>query len=446
MKIKKNLLLVPILLITLSISGCDGDSSGTTKNEKSNTLEASGVVEAVQVRISPQVPGQVIEVLVEEGDQVKEGDLLVQLDQSQLQAQVNQASSILKQTQASYDLLASGGSINQHAAAVAAAEIEMLAAEQTLEDLYTNAAIISAEAQQQLATARDNLDDAQHKWLIHQPGNRASVEEMKAAKAKVTIAEKRLGAKRKQHEKAGSKIKRAQAQIALTEAIDAYQSAIWYRDWLEKGADEIEMGLLDADVAIAEASFTIAEKEYEDVKDGPDSDDVAMAEAAIVYANAQLEIAQNGPGEEVLAVAQAQVDAAKAAYDLLEIQLALTEITAPRDGTILFRLIEPGELAIAGSPIITLAQLDQLKITVYLPEDKYGVVGLGDEVEVRVDSYPDTVFNGDVIRIADQAEFTPRNVQTQEERQNTVYAVLLVVHDPDGNLKPGMPADVTFQY
>ena len=446
MKIKKILLIIPILLIILSISGCDTNSSGISGNKKGNALEASGVVEAVQVRISPQVPGQVLEVLIEEGDQVKEGDLLVQLDQSQLQAQVNQASSILKQAQASYDLLAAGGSINQHAAAVAAAEIDMLSAEQALEDLYTNAALISAEAQQRLAAARDDLDDAQHKWIINQPGNRASVEEMKSAKAKVVVAEKRLGAKRKQYDKAGSKIDRAKAQIALTEAIDAYQSAIWYKGWLKKGADEIEMALLDADVAITEAYFAVAEKEYEDVKDGPDPDDVAMAEAGVVYANAQLEIAQNGPGEEELAVAQAQVDAAKAAYDLLEIQLGLTEITAPRDGTVLYRLIEPGELAIAGSSVITLAQLDQLRITVYLPEDRYGVVSLGDDAEVRVDSYPEIVFEADVIRIADQAEFTPRNVQTKEERQNTVYAVLLAVKDPDGKLKPGMPADVIFHY
>jgi len=206
------------------------------------------------------------------------------------------------------------------------------------------------------------------------------------------------------------------------------------------------MALLDADVAIAEANFAVAEKEFTDVKDGPDPDDITMAEAAIVYADAQFEIALNGPGEEELAVAQAQVDAARAAYDLLEIQLALTEINAPSNGTILYRLIEPGELAIAGSPIVTLAQLDQLRITVYLPEDKYGVVSLGDEVEVRVDSFPKNVFEAEVIRIADQAEFTPRNVQTQEERQNTVYAVILSVKDPEGKLKPGMPADVTFSY
>jgi multidrug resistance efflux pump len=366
------------------------------------------------------------------------------LDQSQLQAQVNQAVSTLNQAQASYDLLVVGGSENSRAAAIAEAEIELLIAEQALEDLFTNAAIVSAEAQQRLAEARDNLDDAEHRWIINQPGNRASPEEMKAANARVTVAEKRWGAARKRLDKAGQKIDRAKAQIALTEAIDAYQSAVWYRDWLKKGADELEMALLDADVSIAAANLEVAEKEFEDVKDGPDPDDIALAEAAITLAQAHLDLAKYGPGEEDLAVAQAQVDAAQASLDLFEIQLAMTEIKAPSDGTILFRLVEPGELAVAGSPVITLVQLEKLRLTVYLPEDKYGVVNLGDEVDVRVDSYPGKVFRAVVIRIADQAEFTPRNVQTQEERKNTVYAVILEVDDPDGNLKPGMPADVKF--
>jgi HlyD family secretion protein len=445
MKYKTTLMQLPLLIIFIFTSGCDANSAVFKGTDKSTTLEASGVVEAVQIKISPQLSAQVMEVLVEEGDQVEIGDIMVLLDQSQIQAQVNQAASILRQAQASYSLLEAGGSSNTRAAAVAAAEMELLAAEQALEDLYTNAAIISAQAQQKVATARDALDDAEHRWTINQPGNRASPEEMKAAKAQVVVAEKRLGAHRKRYENAGRKIDRAKAQIALTEAINAYQSAVWYRDWLEKGADEIEMGLLDADVAIAAANLEVAEKEYQEVKDGPDPDDVALAEATVAFAKAQLDLAINGPGDEELAVAKAEIDAAQAVLDLLEIQLANTEIKAPLDGTIIYRMIEPGELAVAGSPVITLAQLDQLEITVYLPEDRYGAVKLGDEVEVRVDSFPSEVFQAEVIRIADQAEYTPRNVQTQEERKSTVYAVILAVTDPSGKLKPGMPADVKFE-
>jgi hypothetical protein len=83
-------------------------------------------------------------------------------------------------------------------------------------------------------------------------------------------------------------------------------------------------------------------------------------------------------------------------------------------------------------------------LTVYLPEDSYGKVKLGQAAQVAVDSYAGVTFSASVVRIADQAEFTPRNVQTVEGRRTTVYAIKLDVPNPDGKLKPGMPADVTF--
>jgi HlyD family secretion protein len=410
-----------------------------------NGLTASGTIEAIQVRIAPQISGQVLEVLVDEGDQIQKGGLLIKLDQAQLRAQLNQARSHLQQAQASYDLLMVGGSKEQRTAAITAAERQLIAAELALEELYENAAVISATAQGEVAKAREVLDDEEHDWLINQPGNRASPEELKSAKAKVTVAEKRLKKRQKQYDSASGKTAKAQAQITLTEAIDDLQRAVWYLDWLEKGADEIEMAILDADVALAAANLEIAEAEYERVKDGPDPDDVALAQAAVNHAQAQLDLAQNGPGEEQLAVAQAQIDAAQAALDLLQVQLDMTEILAPMDGTILYRLIEPGELAVAGSPLITLVQLDHLSLTVYLPEDQYGEINLGDYVPIKVDSFPSQVFVGEIIRIADQAEYTPRNVQTQEGRRTTVFAVELRILDDSGKLKPGMPADVNFE-
>ncbi|NIV10441.1 MAG: HlyD family efflux transporter periplasmic adaptor subunit, partial [Aliifodinibius sp.] len=93
---------------------------------------------------------------------------------------------------------------------------------------------------------------------------------------------------------------------------------------------------------------------------------------------------------------------------------------------------------------IIIGQLDDLTITVYVPEDIYGKINLGDRAEVRVDSYEDRVFSAEVVRIADQAEYTPRNVQTEEDRKTTVFALELSVIDAEGMLKPGMPADVTF--
>ncbi len=93
----------------------------------------------------------------------------------------------------------------------------------------------------------------------------------------------------------------------------------------------------------------------------------------------------------------------------------------------------------------TIGQLDQLSIRVYVPENIYGQINLGDTASVFVDSFPGESFNARVIRIADQAEYIPRNVQTQEDRQTTVFEIELQVEASSGKLKPGMPADVRFQ-
>jgi HlyD family secretion protein len=98
-----------------------------------------------------------------------------------------------------------------------------------------------------------------------------------------------------------------------------------------------------------------------------------------------------------------------------------------------------------GSPAVTLGRLEDLTITVYIPEDQYGAIQLGQPALVTVDSFPDTHFAATVVRVADQAEFTPRNVQTPEGRRTTVFAVELSVRDDSSRLKPGMPADVVFQ-
>ena len=115
------------------------------------------------------------------------------------------------------------------------------------------------------------------------------------------------------------------------------------------------------------------------------------------------------------------------------------------DGVILTRNVEVGEFVQPGAAAFILGQLNDLTITVYVPENRIGEVSLGQQAEVTVDSFPNLTFTGDVIQIADKAEFTPRNVQTVEGRSSTVYAIKLKVYDPDGKLKIGMPADVVFK-
>lgn len=119
-------------------------------------------------------------------------------------------------------------------------------------------------------------------------------------------------------------------------------------------------------------------------------------------------------------------------------------IRTPIAGVVLYRSVEPGEFTTPGAPLLTVADLDHLTLTVYVPEDRYGQIVLGGTYSVTVDSFPNTVFTGTVRHIADRAEFTPRNVQTTDSRKTTVFAIDLDLAPSGGKLKPGMPADVNF--
>jgi multidrug efflux pump subunit AcrA (membrane-fusion protein) len=120
------------------------------------------------------------------------------------------------------------------------------------------------------------------------------------------------------------------------------------------------------------------------------------------------------------------------------------QVTSPIDGVVLERLVEPGEFAAPASTEMVVASLDALTLTIYVPEDRYGQIALGQTFPVTVDSFPGETFRGTVRFISDQAQFTPRSVQTKDSRQTTVYAVKLALAPSSGKLKPGMPADVHF--
>ncbi len=115
-----------------------------------------------------------------------------------------------------------------------------------------------------------------------------------------------------------------------------------------------------------------------------------------------------------------------------------------RAGLVTQVVVHRGEVALPGTPLMEIADLREVTLTVYVSTPDLGRVRLGQAVQVSVDSFPGRVFEGRVTRIADQAEFTPKTVQTQEERVNTVFAVEISLANPDGALKPGMPADAAF--
>lgn len=388
------------------------------KAKANGALYSTGAVEATQVRIAPEIGGKVSEVLVEEGDHVEAGQPLLRLDDAMLRNQRDQAQAGLAQAQA----------------AVSAAQLDLEGAQQDYDSLFDHLDLATAMALQELADARDAVDEAQRRVNnLSSPGKETDIE---SAQATVVLTKDKLDKAQEDFDdyadKPETNLVRASYQLRLAAAQAAYDDAVRRLNNLEGSANDIDLSVARADLEVAQARQAQAESDYADLADGPDPDQLALAEDRLQLAKAQLE------------AANANVAAAQAALDSAGLQLAKAELLAPAAGTILYRNIQPGEFVSPGATIIVLAQLDELTITVYLPEDRYGEVNLGDQAEIEVDSFPGETFAASVTRIADQAEFTPRNVQTGAGRRTTVFAIELRLDDPAGKLKPGMPADVYF--
>jgi HlyD family secretion protein len=146
--------------------------------------------------------------------------------------------------------------------------------------------------------------------------------------------------------------------------------------------------------------------------------------------------------EAQLSSARKNMEAAKDGAELAHIRLGYADLTSPLKGTVLNRMYEPGEVILTGSPVLTLAYLDDLKIRIYLPEVYLGKVKLDQEVKISIDSHPDTAFTGRIKYISDEAEFTPKNVQTKAERVKQVFALDIATTSHNGVFKPGLPCDV----
>jgi multidrug resistance efflux pump len=170
-----------------------------------------------------------------------------------------------------------------------------------------------------------------------------------------------------------------------------------------------------------------------------------LAKASVETARARLDELEAGPTEQDVALAEAQVRQAEAAVGLVDAQVDQLTLAAPMDGVVGTRSAQVGETATAGKPLLTIANLDEVTLVLYIPENRIGQVQIGQEVEIEVDSFPDRVFIGRVVSIAGEAEFTPRNVQTKEERVNLVFAVDVSIPNDSHALKAGMPADATIR-
>jgi len=143
--------------------------------------------------------------------------------------------------------------------------------------------------------------------------------------------------------------------------------------------------------------------------------------------------------------ASSEIKSAVSQKDLLLVNLDNEYLVSPIAGDVLLRSSEPGEIASPGQTVLTLIDRSRLKIKVYIPENFLGRIKVGQNAGITVDSFPDKIFPGEITNISDKAEFTPKNIQTRQERVKTVYAVTVSSGDHGGILKPGMPCDVRIE-
>lgn len=170
----------------------------------------------------------------------------------------------------------------------------------------------------------------------------------------------------------------------------------------------------------------------------------SIARSQKAQADEQLRLLEAGPRKERIAAQRAHVAQAEAAVRALDVLMANHVTTAPFDGLVTVRHREPGESVPPGSPVVTLMNPDDRWVRIYVPEHRIGEVRVGMPALIRCDTFPGTEYRGEVVFVGSEAEFTPKSVQTTEERVKLVYAVKVrILGDPRIDLKPGMPADVT---
>jgi len=434
-----------ILVLALSVGGYFGIRALLPKDD--NALTASGTIETVEVTISPQLGGKVSEVLVDEGTMVKAGDVLFRLDDSLLQAQrtvadanldlaraaAKTADSALATAQAQYQL-ALDAAHTQAAARRTASWQSPNPTGYTLPGWYYSQAEAISAAQAEVEAAESARDASQTKLedLQNDPANASflAVEQrLNNARAAFVTADKVLTLAKSAHDN-------AELQLAAQKSYDSAKTEL---DDAQSDYDDLSDRDSAKNILTARAELAAAQERYDTAQDDLLALQTGMHSPSVAAAQATVNQAQAAADQAALSIMQAQDNLA-----LLDVQIGELTVTAPADGIILTRNIEPGEVIAPAANVITLGRLENLTITVYVPEDRYGEISLGQSADVTVDSFPGETFSAIVVNIANQAEFTPRNVQTVEGRSSTVFAIKLPVEDPNHKLKPGMPADVTF--
>lgn len=359
----------------------------------------SGTIEGEEIPILAEVTGSVQAFLVDEGGMVTKGQPLVQIDDRLIRAQMKEAKAGVQAAKAALDEV-KAGTRNQ--------EIE-----KTLSLLEQNDVKIDS-VNIQLSKLND--------LLIQRKAN----------------------------------IDQTKAQLASAE-----ETELFYKDQLKKieelyktgaapenevKAQEEQLNKATSSVNQLKAKLEEVESLYEMAKKDQNTyaNQIKELQANNKIQRAQLSLQQEGATNHTILKLVSQLDQAKAKQEQIQIQLDKTNVTAPIDGIVLRRNISAGEVVTANFQMYTLLDKDKRKVKVYVPETRLNEVELGGKAEITVDAYPDKAFKGKITYISSQAEFTPKNVQTPEERTKMVFEVIVEPTEGSQQLKPGMPADIRF--
>lgn len=342
-------------------------------------LEGSGSIEATQVDVAPKVSGRIKRIAVREGDTVTADQVVAELDTAELDSQVAQAQAALAAIQARVPQ------------ADEAVQIQIAGVETQLQQ---------ARAQVASATAARHVADA------NALAARASLQAAEATLARAEADRVRSEQLFREGAVSAQQLDVARTAVATASAQRDAAGAQFFAAQLQRQA---------ADAAIQQAQAALA---------------VAEANRRMIHVR-QLEATG----------ARAQVDQAKAALSLALTMREHATLRAPIAGVVLSKSVEVGDLVGVGAPVLTVADLSRVFLRVFISETDLGKVKLKQPVEVRIDAFPRRVFMGEVSEISNRAEYTPGNVQTREERVKLVFAVKVAVPNPEGLLKPGLPAD-----
>ena len=345
--------------------------------------KVSGVIEADEIRLGSRVGGRVKEVLVEEGMAVDRNTPLVVLEEYDLRERLAEAKAVVAQRQQEFAKLQGGFRAEDRDQALA--------------------------RYQRFAAMVDRMDRPPR------------LEEVEAARAQVRLA--------------NAKLERAQQQMQRLRDLFARQPDAVPQDQRDRAAEEVK---------VAQANAEVRQKELEILNQGTREEERREARAQRDEAFAAWMLAENGYQQEEIDQAEAALQAAEAAVRVIEKQLEELTIRSTVDGVVEALELQPGDLVSPSAPVMSVLDTNRLWVRAYVPQGDLDV-RLGQEVVVTVDAFGDRKFPGEVTFVSRQAEFTPSNVQTFEERAKQMFRIKVTldkVEDTDAELRPGMTADV----